>query len=70
VIKYSIDKPGKVRLTVHDLLGRECAVLVDEDQISGAHEVVFDAARLAGGVYFYRLSSGGENIVRKMVLLK
>jgi hypothetical protein len=39
-------------------------------QYPGNPVVTFDASRLAGGVYFYRLETGTYISVKKMVLLK
>jgi len=46
-----------VRLSVHDLLGREVAVLVNEKKAPGSYEVKFDGSGLASGVYLYRLTA-------------
>jgi hypothetical protein len=37
---------------------------------AGAHSVRFDASGLATGVYLYRLESGGQMQVRRMVLVR
>ena len=60
----------RVRLVVYDLLGREVAVLVDGIQTPGEHRIMFDARRLASGMYFYRLSAGGQIAVKRMVLVR
>ena len=77
LIRYSILGTGSegaearfVRLAVHDLLGREVAVLVNEQQAPGSYEVRFDAGRLASGVYLYRLSAGSIVQINKMVFAK
>ena len=69
-IKYSLEKPAKVSLTVFDLLGNTVAVLVDEQKNSGEHEVVFRATGLETGVYFYRIKVGGHVQTRKLTLVK
>jgi hypothetical protein len=61
---------GTVRLAVYDLLGREVAVLVDERKPAGSYEVTFDAARLASGVYVYRLTAGAFVGSRRMVVVR
>jgi len=61
---------ARVRLAVYDLLGREVAVLVDEKKEPGAYVVTFDAAGLASGTYVYRLTTGDQVEVRRMVVLK
>lgn len=70
VIRYSLLKPGQVILRVYDVLGREVATLVNEHQGAGVHSATFDGSRLASGVYFYRLTAPGVNLVKKMLLTK
>ena len=64
--------PGSswVRLSVYDVLGREVAVLVNEQQLPGTYEVTFDGSRLASGVYFTRMVSGSFVQSSRMVLSK
>jgi len=69
-ISYQLAKSGYVTLKVYDILGREVATLVNENQIEGVHSAVFDASRLASGVYLYRLTAPGINQVKKMLLTK
>ena len=57
-------------LAVYDVLGREVALLVNEVTSPGSHAVVFDAGKLSGGVYFYRLQAGTFYQTRKLLLLK
>jgi hypothetical protein len=69
-VEVMIPRPGRVRLSVFDQLGREVAVLVDEDLEAGTHRRTFDGANMASGVYYYRLSAGDFSATRRMVLLK
>lgn len=59
-----------VSLRVYDLLGREIAVLVDEEKAPGEYEVEFNASDLPSGVYMYRLIAGSNVETRKMILLR
>jgi len=64
-----------VRLSIHDISGREIAVLVDDEQPSGSHGARWNGQdanghRVASGVYFYILQAGDQRRTRKMVLLK
>lgn len=59
-----------VTLKVFDVLGKEVAVLLDEERAPGKHVVPFTADRLASGVYYYRLVAGPFSAVRKMVLMR
>jgi hypothetical protein len=69
-ISYLLKNTGKVRLSVYDILGREVAVLANEIQTAGAHEVTFSANGLSSGIYFYKLQAANGVITKKMMLLK
>jgi plastocyanin len=73
VIRYNLTGPSFVTLKVYNTLGNEVATLVNEQQESGEHFAVFDAAitkGLASGMYFYRLKAGNFEQTRKMLLVK
>ncbi len=69
-IRYALLRADHVRLTVHNILGQRVALLVDEDQTAGEHQVRFDAGNLPTGLYFYTLRSGPFVGTRKMLLLR
>lgn len=77
-IKFQIPKMSNVRLTVFDVLGREIAVLVEEQLKPGTYEIQWDASNYPSSVYFYKLTAGdyssgsgrGFSETRKMILLK
>jgi len=69
-IRYDLSGPGKVNLTIFDVLGRELQTLVDARQVSGSYSVTFDGKDLASGIYYYFLKKGMKTQVRKMILLK
>ncbi len=69
-ISYALPHSGAVKLTVCNPLGQVAAELVNTYQTAGEHSVTFNASGLSSGVYFYRLSAGSMNIVRKMILMK
>jgi hypothetical protein len=68
-IRYELPKTSHVSLNVYDVLGREVSVLVNERKDAGVHEVKFEGANLASGVYFYRLQAGDFVSVKKLLLL-
>jgi hypothetical protein len=70
VIRYRVPAVRNVKLAVHDLLGREVAVLVDEKQPPGTYQATFDGTGLASGVYMVRLSAGDFVQTRKMLLIR
>ncbi len=69
-ITFSIAAAGRVLMTVHDLLGRSVASLVDGPLDAGEHVVEFVPAQLSTGVYFARLNTGDRVLVRAMMYLK
>ena len=69
-IHYQIPNAGHVMLKVYDMLGREVATLVNQEQEQGRYSAAFDASRLASGVYITRLTAGDYTKTLKMVLMK
>lgn len=70
MINYQIPVSGVVTLKVFDLLGREVARLMNEEQQAGVYSVQFEGKNLSSGLYFYQLQSGSFISVKKMMLLK
>src|SRR5262249_49810276 len=54
VIRYSLAAESRVTLKIYDVLGREVARPADQVQAAGFKSVVWDASRVASGIYFYR----------------
>jgi PKD repeat protein len=74
-IAFRLAAAAPATLAIYDVAGRRVALLLDEPRGAGDHAVEWDGrdkeGRLAPpGVYFYRLSSGGNTLDRKMLLLK
>jgi hypothetical protein len=74
-IEYQLPVDGHVSLKVYDLLGREVATLVNEQQTADYYKIKFDVGDIASGVYFYRLDArpvagglGFRRVMRMMVL--
>jgi len=58
-------------LRVYDMLGREVAVLIDnERRDAGKYSVKFDATYLQSGIYISRLTAGNFTKTKKMILMK
>ena len=70
-IRYALPETSDVEMKVYDILGREVMTLVrSEQQKAGRYEVVFDASRLASGIYMYTIKAGAFKEVKKMILVK
>jgi hypothetical protein len=75
-IRYSIREPSSVQLMIYNALGQLVRIVVNEDQPSGNHLVVWDGTNekgnlVASGIYFYALKIGKKiSSSKKMLLLK
>lgn len=69
-IKYDIDRNIKVKLSVHNILGQEVAVLVDAVQRAGTYEAVWDARKYPSGVYYAKMESDNYKSVQKLIMIK
>jgi len=72
-IRFVLPAASSVRLTIHDLLGRELEQIVDGDHLSpGSHLYVWETD-FPSGVYFVRLDvlgSGTPPLLRRMILIR
>jgi hypothetical protein len=61
-----------VSLKVYDVLGREVAVLVNEEKQPGEYNINFnsDEYGLSTGIYIYILTANDRTDAKKMILLK
>ena len=69
-ITYALPGPLRVTLCVYDVRGQFVTTLVDADETAGEHRVVFNAADLASGVYYYRINAGPFTETRKVTLIR
>jgi hypothetical protein len=69
VISYQLSAVSRVSLKIYDILGREVAQLVNEEQEPGGHQALFDARHYASGMYIYRLIAT-ENLQNPSALQK
>ena len=86
-IQYAVPQTGSsqtsigskqfVTLKVFNILGKEIATLVNEEQKPGYYDVKWDASNQPSGVYFYRITIHSDRITsgnyvetKKMILLR
>ena len=69
-IRFDITNASDVKLTVYDILGKEVAVLVNENLNAGSYEVDWNATQNVSGVYFYSIETENFVAVKKMLLVK
>jgi hypothetical protein len=75
-ISYDVPKASNVKVVIFDVLGREVATLINGVQPAGRYNAVWNASRMATGMYVYRMEaqavdgSGSFNAVKKLILMK
>ena len=69
ILDYNLKSGGNVRLSVHDALGQEIAVLVNGVQPAGQQIINFNPAqRLPLGIYFVRLQTEEGQMSLKLMI--
>jgi subtilisin family serine protease len=74
-IHYSLPRAEHVELGIYGLRGEKVRSLISGHQAAGNRAVTWDGRNDAGrtvgsGVYFYRLSAGGFQTMRRMVVMR
>ncbi|MFH0736024.1 MAG: T9SS type A sorting domain-containing protein [bacterium] len=69
-ISFGLQSKEFVTLKVYDVLGKEIALLVNEELNSGFYQRQFNGFSLSSGIYFYKLQAGNFCETRKLVLVK
>ena len=74
-IRYILPEASGVRLAIYNVLGQQVRVLVDAAQGAGVYGVQWDGrdafgSQVSSGMYLYRLETGADVAVRKMILAK
>ena len=69
-INFTLPKTEYVTLKIYDILGKEVAILINQELNAGNHTKTWDANNLSSGVYFYRLTAGKFTETKKMILVR
>lgn len=70
-IRFSLQKPGDVNITVYDISGKAVQTLLNGYKQAGEYEVIFNSESLSSGVYFYTMTAGnGFRETKIMTLIK
>jgi uncharacterized delta-60 repeat protein len=69
-IPFHLQRPGRVRLEIYNLLGEKIQTLCDEYKQTGMHQVIWNAQRIASGIYLVKMETGHFVEIRKLVLVK
>jgi len=70
-LRFSIDKPQRVKLDIYNVKGQKVITLADELLPAGNHSLVWNAVNCGSGIYFARfITAEGHAQTIKMMLLK
>jgi hypothetical protein len=69
-IRFELPEDADVTVEVYNVVGEKVKTLLNGNMKKGYHEVIFDAAGLQSGVYFYKVNAGKYSSVKKMLLIK
>jgi len=69
-LAFTLAQPGPANLEVLDVSGRRIATLLDGWQSAGRHELVWQPADPAAGVYFARLRTAGGSGTLRLIRLR
>ncbi|MFH1861413.1 MAG: T9SS type A sorting domain-containing protein [bacterium] len=69
-IRFTLPQSAQVDLAIYDVSGRLVATLIDGWRDAGTHEVAWNAAGQASGIYLCRIEAGNFRAVTKMMLVK
>lgn len=70
IINYELQITNYVDLSVFNAIGQKVATLVSKRQYAGYHQVEWHASDYASGVYYYVLTSGNFQDIKKMILIR
>lgn len=74
-ISYDLPVASRVTLEILNVLGQKVKLLVNDFREAGSHSVIWDGRdeyglTTASGIYFYRITAGENQAVKKMMMLK
>ncbi|MCG8331205.1 MAG: T9SS type A sorting domain-containing protein [Chitinophagales bacterium] len=69
-IEFELTKQSHVTLQVFDEMGKEVAILINNELGAGNYRIPFEAENLTNGVYYYQFTADGLSEVKQLVLIK
>lgn len=75
IINFVVPKQDNVKIVIYDAMGREVNQLMNDVLPAGKHQIIWNGvdgngAKVASGIYFYRLESSSTTLTKKMILMK
>jgi endonuclease/exonuclease/phosphatase family metal-dependent hydrolase len=69
-VKYFLETPGNINMTLFDIHGSRIQTIAQGVKSAGWHEVEINGTNFASAMYLINLEKGGENLSRKVLLIK
>ncbi len=74
-IRYFIPQKSRVKLNIYNVRGQKVKTLLDSDMEKGQYQIVWNGnnnqnKKVASGMYFYKLESNKQAVVKKCLLIK
>lgn len=69
-IGFHLNSRADVSVEVYNMLGQRVKTLLDQAIPAGNHYLTWDAAGMASGIYFLKITAGADVLTKRMTLLK
>ncbi|MDD5624482.1 MAG: T9SS type A sorting domain-containing protein [Candidatus Cloacimonetes bacterium] len=74
-ITFNIPETGRVTVSIYNIKGQKVKDLINAEITRGTHSVIWDGkdtfnCDVGSGIYFFKLVSGGQTLIRKAMLMK
>ncbi len=74
-IAYSLPNDGMIEIEIYNIKGQLVKTLVNEEQLAGLYQTDWNGKdnnekNVSTGIYFYKLSTGEQTLIKKMLLLE
>lgn len=69
IISFNLSENKETAITVYDVLGKEIANVYNGNLNAGEHQYsIADKTKLSSGIYFIKLTIGGESFTKKLIV--
>lgn len=69
-LEYYISERCNVEISIYNTLGTKILTLLDQVQAEGKHSIAWNAENCYPGIYFYKIYTGNDAIIGKMIIVK
>ena len=69
-IRFNLNVPGNVEISVFNMLGQRITTLLDEKKTPGTYSIDFNADGLSSGIYYYTITMNGYSNTKKILYIR